>query len=108
MKRFARSDYGNEEGREPITAQANGGDTLPGPPIAGAVIGDRVFAAPSNGRLLAFLVVTLVATTAWRLLLGRGPLERAFHAVSRSVADALVPRPPVDVRPGPAAARAGS
>jgi len=52
MKRFARSDYGNEEGREPITAQANGGDTLPGPPIAGAVIGDRVYSRGQAIRLL--------------------------------------------------------
>jgi hypothetical protein len=52
MKRFARSDYGNEEGREPITAQANGGDTLPGPSIAGAVVSDRVYSRGQAIRLL--------------------------------------------------------
>ena len=67
MKRFARSDYGNEEGREPITAQANGGDTLPGPPMAGAVIGDRVYSRGQAIRLLGDgLAVAALLPAGWR------------------------------------------
>lgn len=40
----------------------------------------------TNGPLLAMVVVTLVAATAWRVLLGRGPLERLFTSVARRTA----------------------
>ncbi|MFE7408593.1 heparan-alpha-glucosaminide N-acetyltransferase domain-containing protein [Isoptericola sp. NPDC057559] len=40
----------------------------------------------TNGPLLVLVLVTLVAATAWRFLLGRGPLERAVGAVSDRVA----------------------
>jgi uncharacterized membrane protein YeiB len=56
-----------------------------------AAIGVRVVFEPSNLRVLAFVAVTMLLTTAWRAALGRGPLERAMHVVSTSVADALVP-----------------
>jgi len=36
----------------------------------------------TNGPLLAMVLVTLAAATAWRFLLGRGPLERLVGAVS--------------------------
>jgi uncharacterized membrane protein len=70
-----------------------------------AALGNGVVFDPSNVRVLAFVAVTLVLTTAWRATLGRGPLERALHAASTSFADAVVPdgrRPP----PTPKAARA--
>lgn len=41
----------------------------------------------SNGPLVLLVVVTLVAATAWRFLLGRGPLERLFAAISDRAAD---------------------
>src|SRR5918998_5942872 len=52
MKRLARSDYGNGEGLEPVTAQETGGDTLTGPPIAGAVVSDEVYSRGQAIRLL--------------------------------------------------------
>ena len=62
-----------------------------------AALGRGVVFDPSNVRVVAFVAVTLVLTSAWRATLGRGPLERALHVVSTSVADAVVPdgrRPP--------------
>ncbi|HWV78810.1 MAG TPA: hypothetical protein VN027_15990, partial [Isoptericola sp.] len=40
----------------------------------------------TNGPLLAMVLVTLAAATAWRFLLGRGPLERLVGAVSARAA----------------------
>lgn len=66
--------------------------------VAIALLGDSVVWLPSNGRLLAFVGVTLALTWLWRTYLGRGPLERLLHELSTAVADALVPagasRPP--------------
>lgn len=58
--------------------------------VAIAALGADVVRDPSNGRLLVVVAVTVTATTAWWVTLGRGPLERAFHALSRALADALV------------------
>ena len=57
-----------------------------------AVMGSGVVWDGSNLRLLGFVVVTLVVTTAWRRLVGRGPLEQLLHRVSTGVADAVVAR----------------
>lgn len=51
-----------------------------------AALGDDAVFGPENGDLVAFVVVTVVATTAWRAALGRGPLERALHRVSTDAA----------------------
>lgn len=77
--------------------------------VAIALIGDDAVWAPSNARLAAFVLVTLAATTAWRLTLGRGPLELALHAPSSAVADALVPegRRPVNPSATPSGSDAG-
>lgn len=56
--------------------------------VAIAVLGDEAVWGPGNGDLVAFVLVTLVLTTAWRAALGRGPLERALHGVSGAVAAA--------------------
>ena len=62
MKRFARSDDGNEEGREPVTAQRNGEDTPPGPPFGGIVAGGRKYSRGEAMRLLGGLAgVTLLS-----------------------------------------------
>lgn len=69
--------------------------------VAIAVIGTRAVWVPSNGRLAVFVLVTLMFTTTWRALLGRGPLERALHGFSTTLADAFVRkaarRSPADV-----------
>jgi hypothetical protein len=52
MKRFAKSDYGNGDGREPVITQKSGGDMLLGTPIAGAVVGGRVYSRSQAIRLL--------------------------------------------------------
>lgn len=57
-----------------------------------AALGVDVVLAPSNLRLAAFVGITLVATTAWWLGVGRGPLERGLHALSTAVADLVVGR----------------
>lgn len=54
-----------------------------------AALGPDVVHRPRLGVLLAFVVVTLVTTTAWRARWGRGPLERLLHGVS-SWAGAIV------------------
>lgn len=59
--------------------------------VAIAVMGPSVVYDTDNLTLAAFVVVTLAATTLWRRLLGRGPLERLLHGVSTAVADAVVP-----------------
>jgi uncharacterized protein len=41
---------------------------------------------PTNGPLLIMVVASLVAATAWRLTVGRGPLERLFATVARRTA----------------------
>lgn len=56
-----------------------------------AAMGDVVVWDPSNARLAAFVVGALVLTWAWRVTLGRGPLERLLHEWSASVADTIVP-----------------
>ncbi|MFV2143449.1 heparan-alpha-glucosaminide N-acetyltransferase domain-containing protein [Isoptericola sp. G70] len=50
--------------------------------------------ATTNGPLTALVLVTLVAASAWRALLGRGPLERAITGVARRTAP-----PPTTDRP---------
>jgi uncharacterized membrane protein YeiB len=55
-----------------------------------ALMGPEVVREPQVSVHLGFLVVTLVLATAWRATLGRGPLERAMHAISTSVADSVV------------------
>lgn len=67
--------------------------------VAIAALGDDAVWDPSNARLVVFVVVTLVLTTVWRALLGRGPLERLVHEVSTRIADSLVPRTPVPTPP---------
>lgn len=67
--------------------------------VAIALLGDQVVWAPSNARLLVFVVVTLAATTAWRVMIGRGPLEQGLHRLSTAAARAVVPLP----EPAPAA-----
>lgn len=71
--------------------------------VAIAAIGDDAVWDPSNARLAAFVVVTLAATTAWRLTLGRGPLELVLHTPSSALADMLVPegRRRGDLAPAP-------
>lgn len=77
--------------------------------VAIAVLGNQVVRGPSNGTLAAFVLVAVVATTAWRRVAGRGPLERGLHEASTWVADGVVPggrRPgrapdPVPTRPLP-------
>lgn len=51
--------------------------------VAIAITGDWVvWETVDNGPLLWFIGVTLVATTLWRLTLGRGPLERLMRALT--------------------------
>ena len=59
--------------------------------VAIAVLGDGVVRDASNVTLALFIGITLAATTAWRLLVGRGPLEAALHGVSTGIADAVAP-----------------
>jgi uncharacterized protein len=67
--------------------------------VAIALLGDEVVFHPgSNAPLLGFVLVTLVAATAWQRWLGRGPLERLMRAVT------VGPAP----LPAPVPARAGS
>lgn len=58
------------------------------------IIGRDVFVEPSNARLMAFVVVTLAATSLWRATLGRGPLEWLLYASSTAAATAGVAAPP--------------
>ena len=75
--------------------------------VAIALLGDQVVWSPSNGRLAAFMVVTLAGTTAWHVVIGRGPLEQALHRLSTAAALAVVPRTgPVPVTPSTADAEA--
>ena len=63
-----------------------------------AALGPGVVVAPRTSVWLAFVVVTLVATTVWRLQWGRGPFERLLHGVSSWVGDRVAPVPePVQV-----------
>jgi len=55
--------------------------------VAIAVMGDDVVWQPRVSVHLTFLLVTVVLATAWRALIGRGPLEWAMHAISTGVAD---------------------
>ncbi|AEG44872.1 heparan-alpha-glucosaminide N-acetyltransferase domain-containing protein [Isoptericola variabilis] len=52
----------------------------------------------TNRPLAVMVVVTLVAATAWRFLVGRGPLERLFGLVAARTA----PAPPAEEEPNPA------
>lgn len=70
--------------------------------VAIAILGNDVVWEARNGTLLAFVVVTLVLTTAWHLTLGRGPLERALHAASTVAGDAAGPRRPAPASREPA------
>ncbi|CAM3689738.1 heparan-alpha-glucosaminide N-acetyltransferase domain-containing protein [Isoptericola cucumis] len=54
----------------------------------------------TNGPLVLLVVVTLVAATAWRFLLGRGPLERLLGSVADHAADRAADRAE-DVRASP-------
>lgn len=62
--------------------------------VAIAALGPGVVHDARNTVLVAFVLVTVLAATAWRAALGRGPLERALHAWSTAVADAVAGRPP--------------
>jgi uncharacterized membrane protein YeiB len=55
-----------------------------------------VYESTTNGTLIAFTVVTLVACTLWVRFLGRGPLERLMRAVADLAA--TPPRPAEEVR----------
>lgn len=59
--------------------------------VAIALLGNDVVWASTTQGLVAFVVVTLVVTSVWRALLGRGPLEALLHGVSTWAADAMVP-----------------
>ena len=59
-----------------------------------AFLGPEVVRQPRVGVHIAFLVVTVVLATAWRSLLGRGPLERGLHEVSTRVAAMVVEQAP--------------
>lgn len=67
--------------------------------VAIAVLGRGVVFDPSIAVTGAFVLVTVVACTLWRAVLGRGPLERLLHGASTAVADALAGRPPAPVTP---------
>lgn len=71
--------------------------------VAIAALGREVVFDPSAGVLLALAAVTLGVATAWRLTLGRGPLERLLHGVSTAAATAIVPESaaPASAPPGP-------
>lgn len=57
--------------------------------VAIAALGPQVVRQPDVGTHLAFLVVALIAASAWHAWLGRGPLERLLHELSTDTADAL-------------------
>ena len=62
--------------------------------VAPAVLGED----PEGGwAWLAFIAVTVVVATGWRLVMGQGPLERLLSTSSRSAAALAVrhvaPRP---------------
>lgn len=62
-----------------------------------AVLGPAVVRDSHNEVLVGFVLVTLVITTLWRAVLGRGPLERALHSASTAIADAVLPRAAPDL-----------
>lgn len=68
--------------------------------LAIAALGDDAVWGPSSTDLVAFVVVTLVATTVWRAALGRGPLEWVLHRASTVVATAYAAARAEAVRPG--------
>jgi len=51
--------------------------------VAIAWVGDVAFEQTDYGLYLAFVVVTLVAATLWRLTAGAGPFERVLASVAR-------------------------
>lgn len=56
------------------------------------LLGSHVVWQPRDAIWAAFVLVTMAFCTAWRLWLGRGPLERALHAASTRAADLGAPR----------------
>lgn len=72
--------------------------------VAIAALGTGVVWEPTTRTWLTFLVVTVVACTAWRTWLGRGPLERVLHVVSTRASDLAPDRvePRGDGRPAAA------
>lgn len=62
--------------------------------VAIRLLRDDIFASSSLGFFAGFTVVALLAATAWRLTLGKGPLERALGAVARRTARAVGPGDP--------------
>lgn len=56
--------------------------------VAIALIDSPPGPAPDNSLYLAFLLVTLLAATLWRVTLGAGPFERALARLSWHAADA--------------------
>ncbi len=68
--------------------------------IAIAALGRGVVFDPSIAVTGAFVLVTVVACTLWRVTLGRGPLELLLHRASTAAADAVAPGPLEPVRPG--------
>jgi uncharacterized membrane protein len=55
--------------------------------LAIRLLGTTVVWQPTAGTWLGFLVVIVLGCWAWRLRLGRGPLERVLHTVSTRAAD---------------------
>ncbi len=55
--------------------------------VAIAVLGTSVVWEPDAGTWVAFLVVTVASCWLWRAAFGRGPLERALHALAARAAD---------------------
>ena len=89
MKRLARCDYGNGEGLEPVTAQENRGDTLTGPPIAGAVVSDEVYSRGQAIRLLGggLAVAALLPSGLARTTLAATVTSTYQAAVKKALSD---------------------
>lgn len=89
MKRFAKSDYGNGEGREPVITQKSGGDMLLGTPIAGAVVGGRVYPRGQAIRLLGggLAVAALLPNRLARTALAATVTSTYQAAVKKALSD---------------------
>ena len=89
MKRFAKSDYGNGEGREPVITQKSGGDMLLGAPIAGAVVGGRVYSRGQAIRLLGggLAVAALLPNRLARTALAATVASTYQAAVKKALSD---------------------
>ncbi|MGV8966934.1 MAG: DUF418 domain-containing protein [Cellulomonas sp.] len=57
--------------------------------VAIAALGPQTVREPDRGTHVAFLVVAMVAASAWHAWLGRGPLERLLHGLSTDTAKAV-------------------